>query len=454
MVVLHGINFCILFINYQETTEFSHAIATFFCEQRFTFRNITGSYLHPMEWLAKNAELIGILFMPVTYGFIGWLTNVMALKMMFYPLNFVGLKPPYLGWQGIVPRKSTGLALKVVNILSEKLIKIEDFFAKIPTDKLADSYRPLLKENIPNMMHRVLEAVPSELKAKVSANESKIVAKALAESEQRLDQITGHLREDVGKVFSFKNMVLRNLTGENTHLLVDLFQEIGNKEFKFIALSGIYFGVLFGLLQMLIWYFYPQAWTLPAQGALVGYATNWLALIMIFRPMVEKRYLFFKYQGLFHRRQVEVSDKFSTMFAEHVLNGKNILDEVLYRRISRTVVETMNDDIVQELKADGADAGAIAAFEKASDGSRKEVAAELANRLSEASETMEKLINRSMNVKQTIYNRMKDLPGEDFESLLRSAFQEDEWILIILGAVLGAIVGLGQMFYMLAFAAG
>ncbi|AFM12588.1 DUF445 domain-containing protein [Turneriella parva] len=408
-----------------------------------------------MEWLAKNAELIGILFMPVTYGFIGWLTNVMALKMMFYPLNFVGLKPPYLGWQGIVPRKSTGLALKVVNILSEKLIKIDDFFAKIPTDKLADSYKPLLKENIPNMMHRVLEAVPAELKAKVSANEGKIVAKALAESEQRLDQITGHLKEDVGKVFSFKNMVLRNLTGENTHLLVDLFQEIGKKEFKFIGASGWYFGTLFGLAQMLIWWLYPGAWTLPVQGIIVGYVTNWLALIMIFRPMVETRYLyFFKYQGLFHRRQVEVSDKFSTMFAEHVLNGKNILDEVLYRRISRTVVETMNDDIVQELKADGADAGAIAAFEKASDGSRKEVAAELANRLSEASETMEKLINRSMNVKQTIYNRMKDLPGEDFESLLRSAFQEDEWILIILGAVLGAIVGLGQMFYMLAFAAG
>jgi uncharacterized membrane protein YheB (UPF0754 family) len=152
-----------------------------------------------MEWLAKNAELIGILFMPVTYGFIGWLTNVMALKMMFYPLNFVGLKPPYLGWQGIVPRKSTGLALKVVNILSEKLIKIDDFFAKIPTDKLADSYKPLLKENIPNMMHRVLEAVPAELKAKVSANESKIVAKALAESEQRLDQITGHLQRRRGQ---------------------------------------------------------------------------------------------------------------------------------------------------------------------------------------------------------------------------------------------------------------
>jgi uncharacterized membrane protein YheB (UPF0754 family) len=404
-----------------------------------------------MEWLSKNAELMGILFMPVTYGFIGWLTNVVALKMMFYPLKFKGI-PPYLGWQGIVPRKSTGLALKVVNILSEKLIKIDEFFDKIPADKLADSYKPLLRENIPNMMHRVLESVPSELKPQVLANEQKIIDKAISESEQRLTEITGHLKEDAGKVFNFKNMVLRNLTGDRTYLLVDLFQEIGHKEFKFIGASGWYFGTLFGLVQMVIWWLYSGAWTLPVQGILVGYVTNWLALIMIFRPMVETRYLFFKYQGLFHRRQVEVSEKFATMFSEHVLNGKNILDEVLYRRIGRTVVETMNEDIIQELRNDGASAQAITAFEKASDGSRKEVAADLALRLSQASETMEKLINRSMNVKATIFNRMKDLPGEDFESLLRSAFQEDEWILIVMGAVLGAIVGLGQMFYMLAFA--
>lgn len=406
-----------------------------------------------MEWLSKNAELLGILFMPVTYGFIGWLTNIVALKMMFYPMKFVGLWAPYVGWQGIVPRKATGLALKVVNILSEKLIKIEDFFDKIPADKLAESYKPLLKENIPGMLHRVLEAVPAEQKARIAENEPQIVARAIAESEQRLVEITGHLKEDASKVFSFKNMVLRNLTGDRTHLLVDLFQEIGKKEFKFIGASGWYFGILFGLAQMVIWWLYPGAWTLPVQGIIVGYVTNWLALIMIFRPMVEKRYLFFKYQGLFHRRQVEVSDKFSSMFADHVLNGKNILDEVLYRRIGRTVVETINDDIIQEMNRAGADSAAVDAFEKASDDSRKQLAGEFAARLSQASEVMEKLINRSMNVKATIYNRMKDLPGADFETLLRSAFQEDEWILIILGAVLGAMVGLGQMFYMIAFSA-
>lgn len=405
-----------------------------------------------MEWFEHNAELIGILFMPVTYGFIGWLTNVAALKMMFYPLRFIGLFPPYLGWQGIVPRKATGLALKVVNILSEKLIKVEDFFDKIPADKLAESYKPILREHVPSMLHKIVETLPQDLQKKALANDSAVVAKAVSQSEERLVEITSQLKNDVGKVFNFKAMVLRNLTGDRTHLLVDLFQEIGRKEFKFIGRSGWYFGSLFGLVQMLIWWLYPGKWTLPVQGIIVGYVTNWLALLMIFRPMVEKTYFFFfKYQGLFHRRQQEVSEKFSARFADHVLNGKNILDEVLYRRISRTVVETLTQGIVQELKAVGATAENVEVFERASDESRKQMTSELAANLSQASETMEKLINRSMNVKATIYGRMKDLPGPDFESLLRSAFQEDEWILIVMGAVLGAIVGLGQMFYMMAF---
>ncbi|MBV6493673.1 MAG: hypothetical protein LDLANPLL_01696 [Turneriella sp.] len=404
-----------------------------------------------MEWFRQNAELIGVLFMPVTYGFIGWLTNVVALKMMFYPMKFWGI-PPWFGWQGIVPRKATGLALKVVNILSEKLLKIEEFFDKIPSDKLAEAYKPLLHENIPLMSTKILEFLPADLQSKVVPHKTALIENATKKSEAKLIQITSHLQEDASKVFSFKNMVLRNLTGGNTQLLVDLFQEIGRKEFKFIAASGWIFGALFGLLQMLIWWLYPGMWTLPVQGAIVGYATNWLALIMIFRPMVEKRYLFIKYQGLFHRRQIEVSEKFSAMFAEHVLNGKNILEEVLYRRISRVVVDTIQDDIVDTLHKVGCAGESIAAFEKASDEKRKELAAEMGAKLSDASQTMEKLISRSMNVKTTIYNRMKDLPGPDFEVLLRSAFQEDEWILIVLGAVLGAAVGLGQMFYMLFFA--
>ena len=36
---------------------------------------------------------------------------------------------------------------------------------------------------------------------------------------------------------------------------------------------------------------------------------------------------------------------------------------------------------------------------------------------------------------------MRELTTEEFENLLRPAFQQDEWILITTGAVLGCLVG-------------
>ena len=41
---------------------------------------------------------------------------------------------------------------------------------------------------------------------------------------------------------------------------------------------------------------------------------------------------------------------------------------------------------------------------------------------------------------------MTQMTSEEFEMLLHPAFQEDEWILILVGGVLGAIVGFGQAF--------
>ncbi|WP_421711006.1 hypothetical protein [Alcanivorax sp.] len=44
--------------------------------------------------------------------------------------------------------------------------------------------------------------------------------------------------------------------------------------------------------------------------------------------------------------------------------------------------------------------------------------------------------------------RMQALSSEEFQDLLRPAFQEDEWILIVVGGFLGAMAGVGQLLFM------
>jgi hypothetical protein len=40
-----------------------------------------------------------------------------------------------------------------------------------------------------------------------------------------------------------------------------------------------------------------------------------------------------------------------------------------------------------------------------------------------------------------IAERMRELPHADFSELLRSAMREDEWLLLLHGAVLGFVAG-------------
>ncbi len=62
---------------------------------------------------------------------------------------------------------------------------------------------------------------------------------------------------------------------------------------------------------------------------------------------------------------------------------------------------------------------------------------------------VEKYAGDAMDLHNTLVTKMQELTEEEFEALLRPAFQQDEWILILVGAVLGFLVGELQVFIML-----
>jgi hypothetical protein len=104
-----------------------------------------------------------------------------------------------------------------------------------------------------------------------------------------------------------------------------LFQIAGRKELTFLIDSGLWFGFLLGLIQLGIALFYDNPWTLSFGGLVVGLATNWLALKWIFEPVnptpiYGNLYL----QGLFLRRQKEVSADFSNFFSTKILTSEQV----------------------------------------------------------------------------------------------------------------------------------
>ncbi|NME69795.1 DUF445 domain-containing protein [Flammeovirga aprica] len=391
---------------------------------------------------------------PFISGFVGWFTNWAAIKMMFYPIKFMGVKP--FGWQGIIPAKSTKIASKSVDLLTAKLIKIEEQFAMLDPDvvniEMKDSINAVSKKTVDLVMQSeipyIWEKVPDVIKGKIYEN-----------IEQRIPKATENVLIDMGanirEMLDLKKLTLDTVASRPA-LLNTIFMKCGKDEFKFIERSGLYFGFLFGLVQMVVAYFYNPWWLLPCFGLLVGYATNWLALKLIFEPKEPIYFLGMRFQGLFLKRQVTVAEEYATLITSEILTterlfryalqntGKKILSDIFKNRIGQVVDEAYEE--VHEFVSKFAD---------------KEITDKHLNIIKNIAHftfmaefhiclrDAFPYADRVFDLKNNIQKKIEELPYDDFEGLLRPAFQEDEWILIVVGALLGGCAGISQ--YILLF---
>ena len=74
----------------------------------------------------------------------------------------------------------------------------------------------------------------------------------------------------------------------------------------------------------------------------------------------------------------------------------------------------------------------------------------LGERMPEVRTEVEQVVAERLDVAKLVETRLGDMDKADFERLLRGIFEEDEWILVVIGGVLGGLVGLLQAAVVLA----
>ena len=154
-----------------------------------------------------------------------------------------------------------------------------------------------------------------------------------ARVEQRLPMIVRGLTEQLGEyidqLIDAKLLVIRHFE-EHPELMNDMLREVGRKELRFMQNFGFYFGFPAGIGLVFLLEAVPQWWVLPLGGAVIGWVANWIGIKLIFEPVFPRRVGPFVLQGLFLRRQPEVSDVLAKIIAEDVITMKNIGDELLF----------------------------------------------------------------------------------------------------------------------------
>lgn len=389
--------------------------------------------------------------MPLVAALIGWVTKLVAIRMMFEPIDFVGIKP-WFGWQGIVPRKSVKMATIATDLMMEKLITPEEVFDRLDPHRIAEEVRqPMLamaeditREVAAQYQAGLWESIPESFRRR-------IISRVQKESPAMVEQIMTEIKTNLDKVFDLKAMITSTLTRDRT-LLNRIFREAGENEFAFIVRCGIYFGFGIGLLQVTAWAFTHNPWIMPIFGGFVGWFSDWMALKMIFNPKHPTKYLgIFEWQGLFLKNRKEVSAKYGRLVAKEIVTPANIIHSILNGPLSDRLYQLVQRQV--QLMVDK-QAGMAKPFVVFSVGSKryqemkKEVASRMMDYLPETLSYMEGYAEEAMDLQNLMSTKLQQLNEEEYESLLRPAFKEDEWILIAVGAALGFIVGEMQVLVM------
>ena len=404
-----------------------------------------------LEDLQRNWALYAS--MPLVAAAIGYGTKLVAIRMMFEPIEFRGWKPPYLGWQGIVPRNAARMAAIACDTMTSRLLSPRDVFGKLDPARVAREIRGPLLAAVESITRDVAarhqpglwERLPERVRALM-------IGRIRDEAPAIVERIMTDLQRNIDHVFDLKDMVVTNLTRDKP-LLNRIFQEAGRKEFRFIARSGIWFGFVIGCVQAVTWALTHNAWVMPLFGGFTGWFTDWLALKMIFEPKQPRRYLgLFEWQGLFLRRRQEVAAEYGALIAEEIITPRNVLDAVLRGPLSDRLYAMILKHVHEAVDQQAGLARPLlvlavgsAAYQRMKD----DVAQHLMERLPETLRHVEQYAGDAMDLKNTLVAKMRQLTPEEFEGLLRPAFQQDEWILIAVGAVLGFLVGELQVFVML-----
>jgi uncharacterized membrane protein YheB (UPF0754 family) len=96
-----------------------------------------------------------MIIIPVTSAFIGWITNRLAVKMLFRPIKPVRIFGITI--QGIFPKRQPQFAQQTGALVSRELVSFNDIEAKLTSEENIKKIMPVAEEHIDDFLRNKLK---------------------------------------------------------------------------------------------------------------------------------------------------------------------------------------------------------------------------------------------------------------------------------------------------------
>ena len=186
--------------------------------------------------------------MPVVAAAIGWLTNYLAVKMLFRPYKPVRV----LGFTfvGVIPRRQADLADRIGQTVEEELISHEDVQKVITSPEVTEEIVAMIEEHVDNFLRGTFGRLPlgstflsGDIAQTVKAGHIEYLRRAIPEL---MDSAMTRVEAKI----DFREIVRKKIEQFDLHRLEEIVYQIASHELRAIEVFGGIVGFIVGLAQV------------------------------------------------------------------------------------------------------------------------------------------------------------------------------------------------------------
>ncbi len=190
-----------------------------------------------------------LLTLPIIAALTGWITNYIAIKMLFHPREKV--KVLFLEIQGIFPKRQKILAERLGAIVANELFSVQDIKQAIQAPERHDEINEVISQKIDHFLDtKLVEAMPmfamflnDELKAQIKNT-------LMQEIQQMLPEMINIFVQKIETEVDVEKIVHDKVVAFSSDKLEAILYAIMSKEFRFIEILGGVLGFIIGLIQI------------------------------------------------------------------------------------------------------------------------------------------------------------------------------------------------------------
>jgi uncharacterized membrane protein YheB (UPF0754 family) len=230
-----------------------HTQYAYFCSPQkrgCSVKKLAGSdaILKIFIWFEMNYWLLTI---PFISAFIGWITNWVAIKMLFHPRE--PKKILGISFQGIFPKRQKQFAEKLGKLVSNELLSFTDIEQKISDPQNLQKVMPMIENHVDDFLRtRLSDEMPVISMFIGDKTITKLKTAFMKEIETLfpvvMKQFAGNLKTEL----DIEQIVIKKVSAFSSDKLEEILYQIMSKEFRFVEIIGAAIGFLIGAFQVVL----------------------------------------------------------------------------------------------------------------------------------------------------------------------------------------------------------